>query len=650
MNSLQKRLLLLLVLLATILFQPSLTWLLPQKVFSDWSTDVDPPTTPITASGTDCVAEGNTLNCPSSTTNVNLSISCDDGSGVGCRELYYKTITSGSCPMPSYPAPAGFTRITSFPTTISVLSSNGSSQTVCAFGIDNQGNIQSPAQTQTITFLSFSSPWFQGKGGDMRRDYGFSDALPSGKYASENGGGGTPGVIFTGGTTANFGSGGASENQYNWVVGGSSYPETYFPTPQTSYASYQALLAQNGVTTTALPSSCNNPSGCSLTTLSASAYTSTGDVYLVASSLSSGNYVFLVNGNLTIKGNVLVANGATATFIASGDIKIDKDVRASSNSTLCTPPTGCQVEGFFSADRKFIVEGYGFYGCLTQGDATDDDRRLNISGAVVANAGLAMGTDAFENERNLCDDGASYPSLYIVERPDFILNAPSFIKTKSLIWQEVAPAGDIPGDWIPTPTPTPTSTPTPTPIPPTPTPTSTPTPTRTPTPTPTPVPKRVFLASETYRGNLGGLTGADNKCQTLANNAGLGGTWKAWLSDGSTSALSRLLHSAVPYKLVDGTLIANNWDDLITNGPRTAINKDQTSNTITSSLYVWTNTLRDGSRSGTSNCSDWSSPANSVFGVNGYGSSFGSDGLWTHYDPVTTAPCSNYRRLYCFEQ
>src|SRR5207248_2675590 len=43
--------------------------------------------------------------------------------------------------------------------------------------------------------------------------------------------------------------------------------------------------------------------------------------------------------------------------------------------------------------------------------------------------------------------------------------------------------------------------------------------------------KRVFVTSVMYDGNLGGLAGADAKCQARATAASLSGTYKAWLSD-----------------------------------------------------------------------------------------------------------------------
>jgi hypothetical protein len=49
-----------------------------------------------------------------------------------------------------------------------------------------------------------------------------------------------------------------------------------------------------------------------------------------------------------------------------------------------------------------------------------------------------------------------------------------------------------------------------------------------------------FASSAVYvPGSFGGLAGADEKCQTLATNAGLPGHFLAWLSTSTTDARSR---------------------------------------------------------------------------------------------------------------
>ena len=74
--------------------------------------------------------------------------------------------------------------------------------------------------------------------------------------------------------------------------------------------------------------------------------------------------------------------------------------------------------------------------------------------------------------------------------------------------------------------------------------------------------KNVFVTSQSHNGDFGGLTGADAFCQSLALTAGLSGTYKAWLSDTTGSPATRFAQASVPYRLVDGTTIANDWNDL----------------------------------------------------------------------------------------
>lgn len=170
----------------------------------------------------------------------------------------------------------------------------------------------------------------------------------------------------------------------------------------------------------------------------------------------------------------------------------------------------------------------------------------------------------------------------------------------------------------------------------------------------TPVaPKRVFITSTTYNGNLGGVAGADAKCQTQANVASLGGTWKAWISPASrvNSATLRLTHATIPYVLLNNTIIANNWTDL-TDGALAAYINITENNTLVpaSPEQVWTNTRTDGTAainvSTTNTCgSDWKIQTSNQ-GYFGYHSLF-SGGVWTLGNVVG---CGTLAHLYCFEQ
>ena len=83
---------------------------------------------------------------------------------------------------------------------------------------------------------------------------------------------------------------------------------------------------------------------------------------------------------------------------------------------------------------------------------------------------------------------------------------------------------------------------------------------------------RVFVTGLSSNGELGGLAEADGICQWRATAAGLPGSYKAWLSDGSASPSTRFRCtapscSAQGYRLVDAarTLVATNWTDLTDN-------------------------------------------------------------------------------------
>lgn len=189
----------------------------------------------------------------------------------------------------------------------------------------------------------------------------------------------------------------------------------------------------------------------------------------------------------------------------------------------------------------------------------------------------------------------------------------------------------------------PTATPT---VSPTPTLSSTPTVSATPTPSPTVVPtpgKRVFVTSTTTDGAFGGTSGADTICADRATAAGLGGTFKAWISVTGDGPSTRFTQSAAPYGLADGTIVANDWNDLTDGTLAHAIDVDESGHAVGVS-DVWTSTTTGGDPTVT-NCNNFLNNTAGVAAV------CGNTGLknsgWTN---ASTPACNFSLRLYCFEQ
>jgi hypothetical protein len=159
--------------------------------------------------------------------------------------------------------------------------------------------------------------------------------------------------------------------------------------------------------------------------------------------------------------------------------------------------------------------------------------------------------------------------------------------------------------------------------------------------------KIVFVTSSTYRGDLGGQSGADTKCQARADAASLPGTYMAWLSSATISAIGRFTtHSTFPYGLVNGNKVADDWYDLTDGSLDHAIDRDQNGNLVTGT--VWTNTKTDGTvkySTDTTTCSSWTVHASIYqgrYGLNSY-----TDTYWTD---SAESYCNAYYRLYCFQQ
>jgi hypothetical protein len=158
-------------------------------------------------------------------------------------------------------------------------------------------------------------------------------------------------------------------------------------------------------------------------------------------------------------------------------------------------------------------------------------------------------------------------------------------------------------------------------------------------------PKLVFVTSSSFTGGFGGLTGADTKCQQYAGAGNLPGTYRAWLStfDG-TAAADRLTHAALPYQLVDGTVVAADWAELTSGTLLHPIDEDESGNTR-SNAFTWTDTTVQGGFSISYDCNGWTDSTSQMMGEGGAAGDV--DNGWSDGFGST---CDLTNSLYCVEQ
>lgn len=164
------------------------------------------------------------------------------------------------------------------------------------------------------------------------------------------------------------------------------------------------------------------------------------------------------------------------------------------------------------------------------------------------------------------------------------------------------------------------------------------------------VDKRVFVTSTTYQGNLGGVAGADDKCQAQANAAALGGTWRAILSQPGQAnwAINRIDYNWNRLVSMNGQVVAASPDDLWDGTISNPINRDE--NNAVQTGYVWSGSTSSGvslvEDSHMMNCSLWTS-IDGFFNTVKLGIVGGIDSSWMQTAIETS--CSTSRRLYCME-
>ena len=162
----------------------------------------------------------------------------------------------------------------------------------------------------------------------------------------------------------------------------------------------------------------------------------------------------------------------------------------------------------------------------------------------------------------------------------------------------------------------------------------------------------VFVSSEPgfLGGMLQGLKGADNYCVSRAAQAGFLNflKFKAFLSDSKTDAVDRLFAGEGRYVLVDGTVVADDWQALLTKPLQHPIELTELGEVLHRS--VWTGTRYGDGRAvpGSTHCDGWTSedPDKQA----SFGFSDEVDVNWTQSQFFNPTSCGSMLPIYCIEQ
>lgn len=174
----------------------------------------------------------------------------------------------------------------------------------------------------------------------------------------------------------------------------------------------------------------------------------------------------------------------------------------------------------------------------------------------------------------------------------------------------------------------------------------------------------VFVTSQRYHGNIGGLLSAAAKCKALADSSATkpflkGRDWVAWLSDGCLAPIDRLSEEQDegvdlgPYRLLDNTLVAESFSWLVKENHLLAEIRVDEEGTHIDPEVVWSNVTVAGTpHSPDEDCDNWDSGSDKYVGRMGHDGK--TDDQWTLYNKEgwQTLKCDNDTgyRFYCFEQ
>lgn len=154
----------------------------------------------------------------------------------------------------------------------------------------------------------------------------------------------------------------------------------------------------------------------------------------------------------------------------------------------------------------------------------------------------------------------------------------------------------------------------------------------------------IFVSTVGYRGNMGGIQGADDKCTSLAAAANIGGgQWIAILSSSMTSAKARLAQiNDGEYWDMKGLKIADNTADLFDGEIMYKLDTTEKGTVLTGK--VWSGTVMSGDASALT-CLDWTSADGAQTGMYGL---MGVESSWWIADGIEA--CNLAKKIYCVKK
>ena len=188
--------------------------------------------------------------------------------------------------------------------------------------------------------------------------------------------------------------------------------------------------------------------------------------------------------------------------------------------------------------------------------------------------------------------------------------------------------------------------------------------------------KRAFVTSTNYNGNLGGLAGANAKCQERATAAGLTGQWKALIGSGASYAIKQqvsfqtILVVNMKNEVLWTRMGLTNYNNKVDAQERpwgglpdyynsseayyryliNHLGYDEFGTFV--SKQVWVGATESGSSSASSTCLDWTDGTAGQSGQSGRGGGNGGflSSVSARWMGTGAVPCNNLQGLYCIEQ